>query len=395
MPIPLVVENPCAVPGLTMLQDVTGDTSVALGLIGTPAPPGTDLKAVHLAQAGNVSGDPLLTFTIDTVANASGSEPAGTYIYTAMKINGPDPAVPGDTSAVHYRGVRVVFTNPSTPTFESYVPGASNNGTVDGRFVDSSKPAEAGSNYDGPNGKITIVVKASDLTLAPGSVISGFVSASGTNSDPANIGIPSVSPLFDQMPDSLGYANTYVVADLNACGSLQTAVSRKKHGSDALTFDVPLLPLPNGVVGVEDRTGGSFGNHTLVLTFDRPVNGSSGLAAVTPNTASGAIKPGPDVNQLTVELGNVANAQHLVINLGGVTDAGTNALLGNLTIPMDVLLGDVNGDGKVLNGDVGLVKSQVNAPVSSANFREDVNADGNILNGDVGITKGQVSATLP
>jgi hypothetical protein len=84
----------------------------------------------------------------------------------------------------------------------------------------------------------------------------------------------------------------------------------------------------------------------------------------------------------------------VTITLNNVTDTAANSTTA-LSATLGVLVGDVNGDGAVLNGDVGLVKSQVNNPVSASNFREDVNADGSVLNGDVGITKGQVSTSLP
>src|SRR6202035_5867130 len=111
---PLPVQSVCVVPGLTILTDPAGDTSAALGLVSTPAPPGSDLLSFQLAQPYQSDGIPRLVFTINTDANPTGTEPAGSAWYVAIKIPGPDPSVSGDTSAFHYRGVHMAFTNPTT-----------------------------------------------------------------------------------------------------------------------------------------------------------------------------------------------------------------------------------------------------------------------------------------
>ncbi|MGI8480610.1 MAG: hypothetical protein ACR2MF_00835, partial [Chthoniobacterales bacterium] len=95
-----------------------------------------------------------------------------------------------------------------------------------------------------------------------------------------------------------------------------------------------------------------------------------------------------------VNLTGVTNAQNLTVTLSGITDtAGNNTP--SLAIPVAVLLGDVNASGGVTNADVGEVKTQVGAPVTSSNFRDDVNANGTMSNGDVAVTKAQVGVTLP
>jgi len=87
----------------------------------------------------------------------------------------------------------------------------------------------------------------------------------------------------------------------------------------------------------------------------------------------------------------VPNAQTILINLAGV-NVGT--IVGNVSVPMGVLLGDVNANRVVSNADVSLVKAQVAAGgnVDSTNFRNDVNANGVISNADVSLTKAQVAA---
>jgi hypothetical protein len=47
------------------------------------------------------------------------------------------------------------------------------------------------------------------------------------------------------------------------------------------------------------------------------------------------------------------------------------------------LIGDVNGDGRVGNGDIGSIQGHLGEGTDSSNFRNDINADGRINNQDV------------
>jgi PKD repeat protein len=208
-------ETVCAVPGLTKLTDAQGDTSAAIGIITTPAPPGADLKSFQIAQPYAEDGVIKLVFTINTWDNGQSPQPTGSAWYVAMKI--PDPG--GNT--FHYRGVHMAWypTSPTTPTFESYTPAPNTSGGVDGRFVTpgSQRPAEATSAYAPPYNKVVIVVKASDLGLNPGDTIAGFVSGVSQSTDPGlNIGVGATA-LFDQMPDSLAFTGSYTVNNNDFC----------------------------------------------------------------------------------------------------------------------------------------------------------------------------------
>jgi hypothetical protein len=93
-----------------------------------------------------------------------------------------------------------------------------------------------------------------------------------------------------------------------------------------------------------------------------------------------------------INLTGVANAQTIRITLVGVND-GTNTA--DVTIPMGLLLGDVNANKVVSNGDVSAIKAQVGQTVTLSNFRDDVNANGTLSNGDVSVAQSQVGQTLP
>jgi hypothetical protein len=179
---------------------------------------------------------------------------------------------------------------------------------------------------------------------------------------------------------------------LRAIPQLTRVVSRKVHGS-AGSFDVN-LPL-TGSRGVECRTGGANGDHTLVFTFSNPLTSVSGT---TLTSGAGSVAPSNidpnDAHNYIVNLTGVTNAQIITVTLNNVTDSAGNfspAVAGQ----MGVLLGDVNGSGLVDSGDVFLVRQQTGQAVTSSNFREDVNASGIIDSGDVFLTRQQTGTSLP
>ena len=163
-----------------------------------------------------------------------------------------------------------------------------------------------------------------------------------------------------------------------------SAVSRKTHGAGPFDVDLPL----SGDVGIECRLGGSStGNHTIVVTFPAPITAvASATCAGNPATTS------ISSNQVTVNCTGVPNAQTIAINLVGVND-GTN--IGDVSVPMAVLLGDVNVSRRVDGSDVSLIRQQNFQTISTSNFREDVNASGRIDGTDVSIARQQNFTVLP
>ena len=166
-----------------------------------------------------------------------------------------------------------------------------------------------------------------------------------------------------------------------------SAVSRKTHGA-AGDFDVD-LPLA-GPVGVEPRNGGATGDYQIVVTFATPV--TIGSATVNAGTGSVASATGNGTNTITVDLTGVTNAQYLTVSLN-CADDGTN--LGDVSVTMAVLLGDVNGNGMANGVDVSAVKSEVGVPVTISNFRADVGANGSISASDVAQVKAVSGSNLP
>ena len=282
--IDLVVVNPpppaspCGVPGVTLLTDPAGDTSLVLGFVSTPAPPGADLKSFQLAQPYQTDGIPRLVFTINTWDNGQSPQPVGSSWYVAMKINDPAPA-----KTFHYRAVHMTW-NSTTPTFESYTPAPNGSGGVDGRFVDTSQPiipADPSSDYSAPFNKVVIVVKASDLGLKPGDTISGFLSAV-SQSDPQGL---SVTALYDQMPDSLSFANSYKLNNNLTCIPAGVSASPTQiHEGETATYTISIpqaLAKPLAIHFKLSGTAAPGPTDDYTLTSGSPITLPAGQTSVS------------------------------------------------------------------------------------------------------------------
>jgi len=262
-------------------------------------------------------------------------------------------------------------------------------------------PTGVGSNYN-PDGTITIFIDKSKVgSPKPGDLLGAVNGRTFDTGDSPPQTLERSNLLIDHTfvkgnTDNSYPSATYTVVGNTICSSGNiapvSAVSRKTHGS-AGTFDID-LPL-TGQPGIEDRTGPTAGNHQAVVTFSLPVTVQN--VTVTPGaggTASLATTNGFSVNhsQVTINLASVSNAQTLSINLIGVSDGAHS---GNVSIPMGVLLGDVNGNGLVDGNDVSDVQSHTRQAVDTTTFRFDVNTSGLIDGNDVSITQGHTRTSLP
>ena len=175
---------------------------------------------------------------------------------------------------------------------------------------------------------------------------------------------------------------------------VQTAKSRKTHGS-ITNFDVD-LPL-SGSAGIECRGGGATSDYSIVVTFLANVSiagtpqaqVTSGAAAIGSNGMSNGGIVTISGNVVTIPLTNVANGQTISVTLNLVNGST------DVTIPMSILVGDVNGNGSVNASDVAAAKSRIGQPVDGMNFRSDVNTNGVINASDIAIVKSVVGSGLP
>jgi hypothetical protein len=165
---------------------------------------------------------------------------------------------------------------------------------------------------------------------------------------------------------------------------LNAVVSRKTH-SGAGTFDIP-LPL-TGTPGIECRSGGPTGDHSIVFTFAVPVTFTTADCGGTtaPASSSG--------NDVTVSCTGITNAQTLQVTVHGVSAAGFATA--DAVAPMSVLLGDTTADGSVNSADISQTKSRSGQAVSSTNFRSDVTVDGSLNSADISLVKSKSGTALP
>lgn len=177
----------------------------------------------------------------------------------------------------------------------------------------------------------------------------------------------------------------------------QSAVSRKTHGAaGAFEINLPLTGMP----GIECRSGGGNGDHTVVVTFANSVsvNGNFQADVIAGNGAigSGGVPNNGMVSvngaAVTIPLTNVADAQNLTLMLFAVNNgAGT----GDVAIPLSLLAGDTNGNGQVTGSDVSQTKSLSGGAITAGTFRADVVPTGDINSSDIGLVKSRSGNTLP
>jgi hypothetical protein len=234
----------------------------------------------------------------------------------------------------------------------------------------------------GPNGNITIYVPLSSVSEA-GAIDNRLheVTASTmtlqvpANSDPRDPLLGTGGVFFNLIDVAQGYTFDPILVG---------AVSRKNHAT-AGTFDVDLLPPASGI---ECRSGGATGDFQIVVTFAVPITFTSASVSGTGSVAT-ALSSG---NQAFVNLTSVTNAQRITITLAGVND-GTH--IADVSVPMGVLLGDVNGSGRVDAADVSSVRGQTLQTITTSNFRNDINTSGRIDAADVSIARQQTLTSLP
>jgi hypothetical protein len=179
-----------------------------------------------------------------------------------------------------------------------------------------------------------------------------------------------------------------------------SAASRKSHiGVGDFNIDLPLVPLA-GNIGIECRSDSATNDYQLVITFAAPVtvngNPQAQVTSGVGQVGTGGVSNGGVVNVngsvVTVPLTGVANAQRMALTLFGVND-GTN--LGDVVIPIGMLLGDVNATRRADSGDVTAVRTHAVAVPDQQTFRFDVNASGRIDAGDVTTTRNATITVLP
>jgi hypothetical protein len=260
---------------------------------------------------------------------------------------------------------------------------------------------EPGTNYNA-DGTITMIVPRSAVgNPSTGDLLGAVAGKTITGDTPSTRTLERSTAFVDHTfikgtADTAYPAATYTIAGNAApCPSGVVvpigAASRKTHGT-AGDWDID-LPF-TGPRGIECRRGqgANHNDHKIVVTFGNTVSVTgtpqamvtSGTGTVTSVTTNNSV--------VTIDLTNVANAQDLVVTLFGVSD-GVN--VGDVTIPMTVLLGDTNANRAVNSSDITQTKAQSGSSVGATNFREDVTANGSINSSDIAVVKAQSGTAAP
>jgi hypothetical protein len=228
--------------------------------------------------------------------------------------------------------------------------------------------------------------------------VDGKFSTSASGTSPFNAAMFDTTGLFAQQdngtwaaaPNPSAFYATEIAAHKGFIESvvmqLTKVVSLKTHPG-AGTFDINLPE--SGAPGIECRSGGTANNYTLVFTFTNSVSVQGASVTAGAGRVTGFSISGKDV---MVELTGVTNAQTIVVTLANVKD-GIN--ISNVQATMGVLLGDVDGSGRVDINDLFDVRQTSLQTANSSNSRMDVDLSGRIDSTDVFITRQQSLTSLP
>jgi hypothetical protein len=368
----------------------------------------TNLATHPESTGGTASQPPLPQYLIDYVA--VGEPPSTNELMFKLKVGNLLTLPPNSRW-------RVVWNSVSTPD-EQYFVGMTTDQNSVPSFEYGTMPTlsevvlgiptehpigapDAGSNYNS-DGTITIYIDKSKVgSPQPGDLLGAVNGRTFNTGDTPPETLERSNELIDHTFVKGNTDNSYPVATYTVTGNVicstgniepVSAVSHKTHGTAGpFNIDLPLT----GAAGIESRTGPGAGNHQVVITFSAPVTVQG--ATVTPGAGGTAAVASPNGvvvanSQVTVNLTNVSNAQTLTINLLGVTDGIRS---GNVSIPMSVLLADVNGSARVDSADVSFVRQQTLQTITTGNFRADINTSGRIDSADVSVARQQTLTSLP
>ena len=363
--------------GGEQVTDFAQDAGNGSSLVRINAPNPTDILSIKYGSSGSGSG--LMINATMKVSLLTAVPPNATYRMN-FTANAPDSVLSasGDnTYGVSDRGdqffVSVTTNASSTPTF-NYGTAVRNS---DGSLTYTNRGIADSGSIDQVNGTLTVNVAVDKLNaLSPGT-------SSPIGIGSALVGLRGSTSAGGQTDETRG-GTLFVVG-----GGRVSAVSRKVHGT-AGTFDIN-LPV-TGSAGIECRAGGAGNTYQVVVTF--PFASLVGIGGTSLNAPAGGSVQSFNVSgkTVTVNLAGITNIQTITLTLSNVND-GTN--LGNVVIPMKVLIGDTTASSNVNSTDVSQTKADSGKPADRTNFREDVTANGLINSSDVSTVKSKSGTALP
>lgn len=175
----------------------------------------------------------------------------------------------------------------------------------------------------------------------------------------------------------------------NSCDTVQapavlSAESVMTHGATSYGVNLPL-----GGRGIEPRVGAG-NNYTVVVHFDRTVDGGTAMLTGTGSVGSTSFNG----NDMTIQLNGVTDVQVVTLNLSNVTSPSGGSPA-SASFEIGFLAGDANRSGSVSSSDVAMAKANSGQPLTSSNFTADAIVNGAINTTDIGFIKTRSGAVLP
>jgi F5/8 type C domain/Dockerin type I domain len=200
--------------------------------------------------------------------------------------------------------------------------------------------------------------------------------------------------VFTNVTSYSGMTEMQVFDKTNEGAQILTAVSRQVGPPGNL--DLPLST--DGTASIESRQGATAGSYTFVLTFSDPVSNLTaalGLQSGQSGSVVGSVSSinyGPNSKTVTVAMTGVETAQHLNLHLSGASLAN-----GSADLPVNLLVGDANGDGTVTSLDLVSVRNAIGLSSTDPTFVPliDISADGRITSQDLVQVRNHLGLRLP
>lgn len=372
----------CDAPGILVINDSLTDGQDNDFGANIPGDPRVNIRQLFIAEPFLGLGVNKLVFTFQVGPTTLGAAPASSQWYIIWnKLN------PNTNFNRNWVGMKTDAAG--TPRFEYGDFGVALdplNPNPNGNKAVKVGDADSGS-YDPATGVITITVSTSKLeNIQPGQTMSGLFARTFLAKEESNE--KAVQTAADTTDPS-----HYDLVGSAACQRLVPVVgaaSRKTH-TGVGPFDV-MLPL-TGNPGIECRTGGGTGSHTVVFTFANPLMNVGG-ATITNGPGSISSQSIQNEFEYVVNLTGVTNANYVTLKLTGITDTAGNATP-ELSVTMGVLDGDANADRFVDSADISQTKSQSGNGLDGGNFRVDFNIDGSVNSADISAVKSKSGTGLP
>jgi hypothetical protein len=165
--------------------------------------------------------------------------------------------------------------------------------------------------------------------------------------------------------------------------TLESSASRKTGRAGSFDISLP---------GVDDRSDRT--PDAIVFTFNNNVTGADSATTSCGTVGSVSIDPDDSHKLLVTFNGATCNAQNVTVTATNVHDDQGNTLASAETT-VGMLIGDVNGDGRVDSGDIDSIQGHRGERTNAGHFRNDINVDGHINNRDVHEARSHMGQSLP